>query len=554
MSGRHKEQEQETQLTPAPRGGAKQVVEEVPALTLLAHADRRRVGERLTLPALAAGFEVRLSRSQPVFKAPRGQDARPLDDLSISRRPIRLVAGDEPGSVALDATASRTRVAADGEPITGRRTFPAADVERGVVLLVGRRVVLLLHRLLLHPPVDEPGFGLVGESAAIVRVRQEIRRLADLDLPVLVRGRTGTGKELVARALHEAGERRRHPFVTVNMAAVPPPLAAAELFGATRGAYTGADRTKVGFFRHAEQGTLFLDEIGEAPPEVQPMLLRALENREILPVGAVEPRKVDVRVIAATDAHLGEAIHAGRFRAPLLHRLAGYSIHLPPLAERRDDVGRLFFAFLARELEGIGAAPLENDSEHPWPSAEMVARLARYDWPGNVRELRNVARWLAITGRSCSARELDAHLSALLNDSGAGVLPAPPEKQVGRSPEGGQVEHSREAPTPVVAKRRRLRKPAEVGEEELRSALKAHRFKLSAAAEALGVSRANLYRLIDECPAIRKAADLGREEIEEVLGRCSGDLEAAADELEVSLWGLKRRMTALAPLRPGSPK
>jgi DNA-binding NtrC family response regulator len=553
MSGRQKEQELETQLTPAPRGAAWQIVEEVPGLTLLAHADRRRVGERLALPALAAGYEVRLARSQRVFKGPRGRDARPLDDLSISRRPILLVSGDEPGSVTLDAAASRTKLAADGEPVTGRRTFSAADVERGVVLQVGRRVALLLHRMLLHPPVDDPGFALVGESAGIVRVRQEIRRLADLDVPVLLRGETGTGKELVARALHEAGARRRHPFVAVNMAGVPPSLAAAELFGATRGADTGADRTKVGFFRHADQGTLFLDEIGDTPPEVQPMLLRALENREILPVGAAEPRKVDVRVIAATDARLGEAIQAGRFRAPLFHRLAGYSIHLPPLAERRDDIGRLFFFFLARELQGIGKAPLENDSEHPWPSAEMVARLARYDWPGNVRELRNVARWLAITGRSCSSHELDAHLGELLNDSGAGVSPGSPEKLPG-SPGGRPVGPSREVPKPVVAKRRRLRKPAEVGEEELRSVLKAHRFELSAAAEALGVSRANLYRLIDECPAIRKAADLGREEIEEALGRCRGDLEAAADALEVSLRGLKRRMTALAPLRSGGPE
>ncbi len=485
-----------------------------------------------------------------MFKAPRGRDARPLDDLSISRRPILLISGDEPGSVVLDAGASRTRVAADGEPVSGRRTFSAADVERGVVLQLGRRVVLLLHRMLLHPPVDEPGFGLVGESAALVRVRQEIRRLADLDLPVLVRGEAGIGKELVARALHEAGGRRRQPFVAVNMAAVPPPLAAAELFGATRGAYTGADRKKVGFFRHAERGTLFLDEIGETPSEVQPMLLRALETREILPVGAVEPLKVDVRVIAATDARLGEAIAAGRFRAPLLHRLAGYSIHLPPLGERRDDVGRLFFVFLARELERIGAPALENDSEHPWPSAEMVARLARYEWPGNVRELRNVTRWLAITGRSCSSRELDAHLAALLTDSGAGI-PPPSPGEAPDSPGGGPAGHSREASKPVVAKRRRLRKPAEVGEEELLSALQAHRFKLSAAAETLGVSRASLYRLIDECPAIRKAVDLGREEIEEALGRCGGDLEAAADELEVSLRGLKRRMTALGPLRRG---
>jgi len=521
------QQQEETQLTPLSRDAAERAAEDVPGLTLLAHADPRRVGERLALPALAAGREVRLARSDPVFRAPRRQEARPLDDRSISRQPIRLVPGGEPGAVTLDVGASRTAVAADGEPVAGRRPFSAAEVERGVVLLVGRRVVLLLHRMPLQPPADEPGFDLVGESTGIVRVRQEIRRLADLDLPVLLRGETGTGKEIVARALHEAGERRRHPFVAVNMAAVPPALAASELFGATRGAYTGAERNKVGFFQHAEHGTLFLDEIGETPPEVQPMLLRALESHEILPVGAVEPRKVDVRVIAATDVRLGDAINAGRFRAPLFHRLAGYSIRLPALAERRDDFGRLLFFFLDQELRKIGEAPLEG-SERPWPPAEVVARLGRYDWPGNVRELRNVARWLAIAGRRSPSHELGARLGEILDGSAVHVPPRCPEES-----------------KTVVAKRRLLRNPAEVSEKELRAALRTHHWKLSATAEALGVSRTALYRLIDECPAIRKAADLGREEIEEALRRCGGELERAAGELEVSLRGLKRRMTAL---------
>ena len=530
-------QEEETQLTPLSGDAAQRAPEEVPGLTLLGHADPRRVGERLALPALAAGREVPLARCTPVFRAPRHQEARPLDDRSISRQPVRLLPGSEPGAVTLDIGASRTAVTADGEPVTRWRSFSAADVERGVVLLAGRRVVLLLHRMLLNPPADEPSFGLVGESAGIVRVRQEIRRLADLELPVLLRGGTGTGKELVARALHDAGRRRHCPYVAVNMATVSSSLAASELFGVIRGAYTGADRDKVGFFQHAERGTLFLDEIGEMPLEVQPMLLRALESDEILPVGAVEPRRVDVRVIAATDVRLGAAINAGRFRAPLFHRLAGYSIRLPALAERRDDVGRLLFYFLAQELEKIGEAPLEIDSERPWPPAEIVARLGRYDWPGNVRELRNVARWLAITGRRCASHELSARLEEVLDASGVYVA--------------WRAQGESKAP---VAKRRQLRKPSEVTEEELREALRTHHWKLSATAEALGVSRANLYRLIDECPAIRKAADLGREEIEEALARCGGDLEALAGELEVSLRGLKRRMTALGLAHPERPK
>jgi two-component system nitrogen regulation response regulator GlnG len=268
------------------------------------------------------------------------------------------------------------------------------------------------------------------------------------------------------------------------------------------------------------------------------MLLRALENHEIVPVGAVESRQVDVRVIAATDLRLGEAVTAGNFRAPLLHRLAGYTIRLPSLAARRDDVGRLLFFFLASKLAETGAVsgsskPLGDKPESPWPPAKVVARLGRYDWPGNVRELRNVAHWLVIAGQDVSAHELGVRLEEVLEGSAVHVLP-------------GSVEPRCAEKSRVGVGRRLLRKPSEVGEEELRDALKAHRFKLSATAEALGVSRANLYRLIDECPTIRKAADLGRDEVEETLRRSEGDLEAAAAELEVSLRGLKRRMTALS--------
>ena len=156
----------------------------------------------------------------------------------------------------------------------------AAEIERGVAMVLSHRVALWLHTV--DPvPASVPDFGLVGESEPIVRLRQEIQAAAQLDVPVLLRGETGTGKELAARALHRAGARRERPFVAVNMAVLTPSLAAAELFGAARGAYTGADRNKTGYFQRAEGGTLFLDEIGEVTPEVQTMLLRALENHEI---------------------------------------------------------------------------------------------------------------------------------------------------------------------------------------------------------------------------------------------------------------------------------
>ena len=534
--------DEDTQLT-TKRGEQPTGEEDVPALTILAHADPQRVGDRLILPALAAGGEVPLARLEPSFQALNEPRSAPLGDRSISRKPIRFVPTAD--GFAVDVSATRTSVTVDGARIEGRRALTFADLARGVVLQVGRRVVLLLHitplrHALEHSARRDSDLGLVGESAALNRVRDEIRRLASLDLPVLLRGETGTGKELVARALHEAGARREGPFVAINMATVPPSLAASELFGATRGAFTGASREKVGLFQHAEGGTLFLDEIGETPSDVQPMLLRALENHEILPVGAVEPRRIDVRVVAATDAQLGRAIEAGDFRAPLLHRLSGYLIRLPTLAERREDIGRLLYVFLRQELAKMGQPPLFADEEAPWPPAEAVAFLAAYPWPGNVRQLRNIARWLAVTGRALPSGELVKRLRETLDSSGLPVEPIGTEAH--RPSETGTSDP---APFGSQPTRRKLRKPSEITEAELLDALRKHRFKINATAEELGLSRANLYRLIDECPKIRKAVDLSLDEIEKALARHAGGLEGAAGDLEVSLRGLKRRMTEL---------
>ena len=539
--------DEETQLT-TKRGEQTPPVEAVPALTILAHSDPERVGDRLVLPAIAAGREVLLARLEPSFPRPRTLKSAPLGDRSISRRPIRLV--PTPDGIAVDVSTSRTSVTVDGVRVEERRAVSSAEIQRGVVLQVGRRVVLLLHVSPLSAVREDHDLGLVGENAELARVRQEIRRLASLDLPVLLRGATGTGKELVARALHETGARRERPFVAINMATVAPSLAASELFGATRGAFTGAAREKVGLFQHAEGGTLFLDEIGETPSEVQPMLLRALESHEILPVGAVEPRRIDVRVVAATDAELGHAIEAGDFRAPLLHRLSGYLIRLPSLAERREDIGRLLYFFLRQELAKMGQAPLTADEDPPWPPAETVAFLAARPWPGNVRQLRNIARWLAVTGRTLSSDELTKRLKETLEGSDIPFASTGTEPRRSSGPETAAGQTGRPevgSPDTTVPQpgRRKLRKPSEVGEDELLAALRKHRFKINATAEALGVSRANLYRLIDDCPKIRKAVELTPDEIEQAAARHGGELDAVAGELEVSLRGLKRRMTEL---------
>ena len=507
------------------------------ALTILCHPDPTRVGEEAVLSPLLSGARVGLSRLEPRFVAPgSSEESRPLAEVHVSRRPMLLLPGLEAGSVILDRASSRTRVSADGREIENHCSFSSEDLERGVALVLGRRVALLLHWLDPAAP-DLPDFGLVGASGAMNRLRREIQLVADRDVPVLLRGETGTGKELVAQAIHQASDRREQPYVTLNIGAVPSSLAASELFGATRGAYTGASQKKVGFFEKADGGTLFLDEVGEAPQELQVLLLRALENQEIQPVGSVETRKVDVRVVAATDADLETSMAEGGFRSPLFHRLAGYELEICPLRERRSDLGRLLYHFLREELTKAGNVEVLENSGDPFPSADLVARLVRYEWPGNVRQLRNVARRLVLARQASGSAELDTLLETWLQDASAGgsdpEIPAPPAQN---------VAPPRSARQPA----RSYRPPHEVSDEELLEALRQHRFRLKPAAVHLGVSRASLYTLIDRCPTIRRASELSAEEIEACRERHGGDLDAMAEELEVSRYGLQGRMRELS--------
>ncbi|HEX6863841.1 MAG TPA: sigma 54-dependent Fis family transcriptional regulator [Thermoanaerobaculia bacterium] len=500
----------------------------VPGLTILGHPDPQRIGERAELFALVSGRETPLSRVEPGFAPLGGGPAHPLADPHLSRRPLRLAPAQE-GGVWLSDAGSPTPVLVHGEPLVGNLLFSARDLASGIVLMLANRIVLLLHRFLPQPNRNTPSFGLVGESDAVLEVRRQIRQVADLDLPVLLRGETGTGKELLAMAIHQASRRRDKPYYAINMGAVPASLAAAELFGSAKGAFTGADRRRRGYFSLAHGGTLFLDEIGEVPPEIQPLLLRALENGEIQPVGAEETSRVDVRIIAATDADLEASIATGKFRAPLLHRLSGYPIRLPALRDRRDDIGRLFVHFLRQELEAIGEGHRLDDpgpDARPWLPAPFVARLASADWPGNVRQLRNAARQLVVDSRGFAVAQISPQLNELLGTS------------EWRPPEAS-------APAASSPPLERGRSPMEVSEDELVAALRANRWHPGATARQLGISRPALYGLIDQCPRTRKAADLGREEIEQAAARCGGRIADMVDLLEVSEDGLKKQMKRL---------
>jgi two-component system, NtrC family, nitrogen regulation response regulator GlnG len=508
----------------------------VPALTLLSHPVARRAGERLLLEGLEAGRAVALSRNAPDFSRPGTTLGLPLADPFLSRKPLWLepAAG---GGVRLRTGESGIRVVAGGEPLQGEREFPLQGLAMGVPLELSGRVVVLLH-LALAPSSPAPEeLGMVGQSAGLHRVREEIARVADLGVPVLIRGETGSGKELVARALHHRSSRRKGPFVSVNLGAMPKELAAAELFGARRGAYTGAHQEREGYFRAAHGGTLFLDEVGEASPEVQVLLLRALETGEIYPVGGHAPVAVDVRLVAATDANLEEQIHQGLFKAPLLHRLAGYEVRVPPLRERREDLGLLFFHFARQELETMGEAwrlEPEDPQAEPWLPAPLASHLVRYTWPGNIRQLRNLVRRLVVGSRGQPCLRADQRLEQELEATSASAQAVPPP-----------------LPEPRARPESSRRKASEVTEEELLAALRESAWDLKAAASRLGISRSSLYDLIDRSPHVRTSKDLSAEELARCFHECQGDLDIMAQRLEVSRRGLLYRLRELG-LEPGS--
>ena len=224
---------------------------------------------------------------------------------------------------------------------------------------------------------------MVGESPALRRVRELIAQVAPTDSTVLIQGETGTGKELVARAIHENSARRDRPLIKINCAALPRELVESELFGHEKGAFTGAIQQRRGRFELADGGTLFLDEVGELPPEAQAKLLRVLQEREFERVGGTRSLHVDVRVIAATNRDLHAEAAASRFRTDLYFRLNVFPIALPPLRERREDIPHLLRHFAAKTARRLGRA---IDGISP----TFIERASAYDWPGNIRELENL--------------------------------------------------------------------------------------------------------------------------------------------------------------------
>ncbi|MBB5882196.1 two-component system NtrC family response regulator [Xanthomonas arboricola] len=309
-----------------------------------------------------------------------------------------------------------------------------------------------------EPPDDD---GLVGHSPAMRNVHKRIGLAAASDLPVLITGETGTGKELVARALHRASARAAAAFVAVNCAAIPLELMESELFGHRKGAFSGATSDRIGLIREADGGTLFLDEIGDMPLPMQAKLLRFLQEGEVTPLGGRGAQKVDVRVLAATHRDLAAWVAAGQFRSDLRYRLNVVPIELPPLRERGQDIVLLAQYFLRT---GDGAARAL--------SADAQARLLAYPWPGNVRELRNVMQrsQLLVRGHSIVAADLDDAL-----------------------------DHSAEQPMTAAPLQGTLPEAvARLEKQMIQDALAHSSGNRAEAARRLGIHRQLLYRKLDE--------------------------------------------------------
>ena len=340
---------------------------------------------------------------------------------------------------------------AAGRPV--QAIIPRLDADglvhvRSAPLRHGKKVVGWLLHLSSAPMLTGLGgpelfFGMWSGDARMKQLFRVIEKVAQDDVPVLVRGETGTGKELVATALHLASPRREGPFRAINCAALPPNLLESELFGHARGAFTGAIKAMPGHMQLAHRGTLFLDEVAEVPLELQAKLLRVIETRQVIPVGAREPIPIDVRIVSATHRALREEVDAGRFRGDLMYRLRVIPLFLPALRERPGDVALLADKFIAemnpskrREITTIQQAALRA--------------LTRYEWPGNVRELRSALAYAYAIGDGpeLAVTDLPPEIAApelgSLTDLSASPTDAPPADDGARDPERTRIQRALE--------------------------------------------------------------------------------------------------------------
>jgi two-component system nitrogen regulation response regulator GlnG len=481
-----------------------------PALTILWHYDLSRVGQ--VAPLGRRRTEV-------------GRGTAPFDpnDTPLSRAAFMTIDHLDGAVTLTPSNTSKTSVVVDGQALSAPLHLDALRLKRGVVLLLADSIVVCLHQV-RTPRLRGDDLGFVGTSDAMEDVRRQISRVADLDVPVLIQGQTGTGKELVAKAIATSARTPATPapFVAVNMTRLLPTTAAADLFGYEKGAFTGAASDRPGYFVEADGGTLFLDEIGDALVDVQKMLLRVVEDGRVRPLGGRRDRAVKVRLLTATDKDLDADVNDGSFDDALYNRIRGYRIYLPPLSERREDIGSLFVHFLRLKLSATGElhrlAPCQVD-ERPWLSAADFARIAGAAYPGNLRDLGNLANEIVVDSRNKPFAVFGAEAERILS--------APPSALPANNP----------SPT----SRRRI----QFTDVEIASALRLHHYDVKAAAKSLGISRTTIYARAELVPGLlRSADDLTDNQILDAHAHHAGNIAAMAEELAVPLKPLRLRLQA----------
>jgi two-component system response regulator HydG len=358
----------------------------------------------LALGLSRVGFSVTTSGSpsECLELARAGDFATIVTDLSMAEMSglelCEQLLATFPDTPVIVVTAYGSMETAIGAIRVGAFDFLAKPLDMNLVgLSVARAVkhhdLVIELRRLRDVVVDESAFkSIIGLSPSMARVHDLVARVARTDASVVIEGETGTGKELVARSIHDASPRKNGPFVAINCAAVPPNLIESELFGHARGAFTDAKTSRIGLFAQASGGTLFLDEIGEMPLEMQPKLLRALQERVVRPVGGTSDVKFDVRLVSASNRDLEAEVEEQRFRQDLFYRINVVKVEVPPLRERGSDVLTLARYFIGRFAARAKRPPMELTT----PVAE---RLLAYDWPGNVRELENCLEHAVALGR-----------------------------------------------------------------------------------------------------------------------------------------------------------
>ncbi len=357
--------------------------------------------------------------------------------------------------------------------------YVAKAVEQRRLLLESEA---LRRRLALLPAAEDGRYGMIGRSRPMQRLYEQIEVAAGTDASVLITGETGTGKELVARAIHGQSARAARPFVPVNAGALPETLLESELFGHARGSFTGATSQREGKLVMASGGTLLLDEIESIPLRAQVQLLRVLDDGIVEPLGSDRPRKVDIRLLASSNLDLQEEVRRGALREDFYHRIVVLSIDVPPLRERREDIPLLITHFLHQAGQRWGGSP-------PTLPDGSLQEMLGHDWPGNVRELRNAVDRLVITARDGVAGPFVPDLGAAPGDheTGPGTAGAAQEQPGRRRDQPGRLPS-------LPAGAGRLREELEARERSfIEAALRAHRGQLNPTYRALGISRRALY-------------------------------------------------------------